>query len=117
MTKIHLMILISYSKFNIILPLTSRHKKTWDFFLITILRSWNYLTHLISKAHEIIVSVYCFTLMCFLKCSKFQNSKYKQKRFYVVLKFTQSKLSFFFFYHRHNFSSLIFLLTKVKQIS
>ena len=54
------------------LSLTSRHKKTWDFFLITILRSWNYLTHLISKAHEIIVSVYCFTLMCFWNVPSFK---------------------------------------------
>ena len=31
-------------------------------------------------------------LAYFMKLSKFHETKYKQKRFYVVLKFTKSKL-------------------------
>ena len=42
-----------------------------------------------------------------MKLFRFRTSKYKQKRFYVVLKFLKSKLSFFFFYHRHNFFVII----------
>ena len=114
MTKIHLMILISYSKFNIILSLTSRHKKTWDFFLIVFLRFRipNYQTR---KAHDITRErLKLILLVVFNEILRIsEKPSISKNAFYVVLKFTQSKLSFFFFYHRHNFSLLIFQLAKV----
>ena len=92
MTKIHLMILISYSKFNIILSLTYGHKKTWDFFLIVFLRFRipNYQTR---KAHDITRErLKLILLVVFNEILRIsEKPSISKNAFYVVLKFTQSK--------------------------
>ena len=64
--------------------LTSRHKKTWDFLSYQFHEVLDYLTYQIRKAHDVTRERFLLIFWyVFMKLSRFHETKYKQKRFYM----------------------------------
>ena len=78
--------------------LTRQKKKTWVFHLISCTRSWNYLIHQISKAHDKNRERYLLSLwrIC-MNFLGFVQPSYKQKRFNLSNKLQNNSNIYFLF--------------------
>ena len=78
--------------------LTRQKKKTWVFHLISCTRSWNYLIHQISKAHDKNRERYLLYLwrIC-MNFPGFVQPSYKQKRFNLSNKLQNNSNIYFLF--------------------